>query len=51
MCQIVEGHNIIVPEKSGGARVGLFTNLQKKVGGQGPPGPPVSATPVKIDDN
>ena len=49
MCQIVEGHNITVPRKSGGAREALSTIFQKKWGGQGPPGPPGSATPVNAD--
>ena len=49
MCQIVEGHNILYPRKSGGARVALFTNSQKKWGGPGPPGPPSSATLVKYE--
>ena len=40
MCYIVEGHNITVPQKSGGAREALFTNFQKKSGSPGPPGPP-----------
>ena len=48
MCQIVEGHNILYPRKSGGARVALFTNFQKKWGGQGPPGPLGSATPAFV---
>ena len=45
MCQIVEGHNINIPQKSGGAREALFTNFFKKWGGRGPLGPPGSATP------
>ena len=51
MCQIVEGHNILYPRKSGGARVALFTNFQKKWVGQGPPGPPSSATPEMYVSN
>ena len=46
MCQIVEGHNITIPQKSGGAREALFTNFFKKWGGRGPLGPPGSATPA-----
>ena len=36
MCQIVEGHNITVPRKSGGAREALFTDFPKKRAGPGP---------------
>ena len=45
----MEGHYIIVPQKSGGAREALFTTFQKIVGGQGPPGLPGSATPADGD--
>ena len=33
MSQIVEGHNITVPQKSGWAREALFRDFQKKEGG------------------
>ena len=39
MCQIVEGHNIAVPRKSGGGREALFNNFQKKWGAQALLGP------------
>ena len=50
MCQIVEGHNIIInyTSKKWGAREALFTNLQKSGDAQAPlPLPPV-LPPLKM---